>query len=222
MTTRRVNLLLVDDHRVVRLGLKALFETVPHFTVVGEAGAAAEAVAQARELHPDVVIMDVRLGDGSGIEACREIRSEHPETRVFMLTSYSDEDAIVASIMAGAAGYILKQIEPERLIEAVEMVADGKSLLDPGVTDSVLGWMRRIAAQGANDPNDPLGGLSDQERHILPLIAEGKTNREIAGALNLSEYTVKTYVSNILQKLHMTRRSEAAAFIARRRSSRLE
>ncbi|HZS02162.1 MAG TPA: response regulator transcription factor [Chloroflexota bacterium] len=208
-----VKLLLVDDHRVVRLGLRTLFETAPQFQVVGEAGTAAEAVAAARRNPPDVVLMDVRLPDGSGVEACREIRSEHPRTRVLMLTSYADEDAVVASIMAGAAGYLLKQTDPERLVEAAEIVAGGGSLLDPAVTQTVLQWMRRLGAQA---PSDPLIGLSEQERKILPLLAEGKTNREIAAQLYLSEHTVKTYVSNILQKLHLSRRAEAAAFIARR------
>jgi two-component system, NarL family, response regulator DevR len=213
MADAAVKLLLVDDHRVVRLGLRTLFETAPQFNVVAEAGTVAEAVTAARRSQPDVVVMDVRLPDGSGVEACREIRSERPRTRVLMLTSYSDEDAVVASIMAGAAGYLLKQTDPERLVEAAEIVAEGGSLLDPAVTQTVLQWMRRLGAQA---PTDPLIGLSDQERKILPLLAEGKTNREIAAQLYLSEHTVKTYVSNILQKLHLSRRAEAAAFIARR------
>ena len=214
MSEAQVKLLLVDDHRVVRLGLRTLFGTVPHFAVVGEAGSIAEAVVEARRCQPDVVLMDVRLPDGSGVEACREIRSERPRIRVLMLTSYADEDAAVASILAGAAGYLLKQTDPERLVEAVETVARGGSLLDPAVTQMVLEWMRR---QGPQAPGDPLAGLSDQERKILPLIAEGKTNREIAAALYLSEHTVKTYVSGIFQKLHLSRRAEAAAFIARQR-----
>ncbi|HEY7060478.1 MAG TPA: response regulator transcription factor [Chloroflexota bacterium] len=215
MDNGAVKLLLVDDHRVVRLGLRTLFETAPQFAVVAEAGTVAEAVLAARRSQPDVVVMDVRLPDGSGVEACREIRSERPRTRVLMLTSYSDEDAVVASIMAGAAGYLLKQTDPERLVEATEIVAQGGSLLDPAVTQTVLQWMRRLGAQA---PEDPLIGLSEQERKILPLLAEGKTNREIAAQLYLSEHTVKTYVSNILQKLHLSRRAEAAAFIARRHS----
>ena len=214
MSEAQVKLLLVDDHRVVRLGLRTLFGTVPHFAVVGEAGSIAEAVVEARRCQPDVVLMDVRLPDGSGVEACREIRSEQPHVRVLMLTSYADEDAVVASIMAGAAGYLLKQTDPERLVEAIKTVARGDSLLDAAVTQTVLQWMRRLGAQATDDP---LAELSDQERKILPLIAEGKTNREIAAGLYLSEHTVKTYVSSILQKLHLTRRAEAAAFIARRR-----
>ena len=209
-----VKLLLVDDHEVVRLGLRALFGTVAHITVAGEAATVAEAVAVARRCQPDVVLMDVRLPDGSGVDACRQIRSESPRTRVLMLTSYADEEAVVAAVMAGAAGYLLKQTDSERLIEAVEVVARGDSLLDPSITRTVLEWMRRLGVQASSDP---LIGLSEQERKILLLIAEGKTNREIATTLILSENTVKTYVSNILQKLNLTRRSEAAAFFATRR-----
>lgn len=212
-----IKVLLVDDHKVLRLGLATLFATVPHFSVVGEAGTASEAVSQAHEAHPDVVVMDVRLPDGSGIEACREIRSERPETRVLMLSSYADQDAVVASILAGAAGYLLKQAEPERLIEAIEQVALGGSLLDPTVTASVLDWMRAV---GNRSTDDPFWGLSDQERRILPLIAEGKTNREIATCLFLSEHTVKSYVSNLLQKLHLARRTEAAAYMLKRQQAR--
>jgi DNA-binding NarL/FixJ family response regulator len=207
-----VRLLVVDDHKVVRLGLSTLFATVPHFSVVGEAGTAAEAVAEARRCQPDVVLMDVRLPDASGVEACREIRAEQPDSQVVMLTSYTDEDAVASSIMAGAAGYLLKQTDPDRLIEAVETVARGGSLLDPAVTRTVMTWMRR---REAHADDDPLMGLTQQERRVVALVAEGKTNRQIARELCLSEYTVKTYVSTILQKLHLTRRAEAAAFIAR-------
>lgn len=210
----QVRLLLVDDHKVVRIGLVSLFRTVVGVTVAGEAGSAEQAVAEARRCRPHVVLMDVRLPDGSGIEACREIRSELPDVQVVMLTSYPDEDAVLASIMAGAAGYLLKQSDPERLVEAVERVSQGHSLLDPAVTRSVLDQMRVAATRTRAD--DPLDGLSEQEGKILPLIAEGKTNREIAGSLNLSEHTVKKYVSSIFQKLRITRRAEAAAYITRR------
>jgi two-component system response regulator DevR len=210
-----IRLLLVDNHQIVRIGLATLFRTVPHFLVVGEGGTVAEAVAQARQCSPDVVLMDVRLPDGSGIEACRQIRSERPEARVLILTSYSDEEAVIASIMAGAAGYLLKDTEAEKLIEGIEAIARGGSLLDPAVTQTVLSWMQR---PGVQVPGDPLTELSEREREILPLIAEGKTNRGIALMLFLSEYSVKSYVSNILQKLHLARRAEAAAFMARRES----
>jgi two-component system, NarL family, response regulator DevR len=207
-----VSLLLVDDHAVVRLGLAALFSTVPGFVVAGQASTAAEAMVEARRTRPDVVIMDVRLPDGSGVEACRSIRAERPETRVIMLTSYAEDEAVVASVMAGAAGYLLKSTEPDRLIEAIRLVALGESLLDPRVTSAVLDRLRRGTT--AADA-DPLAVLSEQERRIVPLIADGKTNRDIAGALHLSEHTVKAYVSDILRKLHLSRRAQAAALVSR-------
>jgi DNA-binding NarL/FixJ family response regulator len=205
-----IRLLVVDDHWLVRSGLTSLFANLRHFAVVAEADSAASAVAAVREHQPDVVIMDVRLPDGSGVDACRQIRSEHPSTRVVMLTSFADEDAVVAAILAGASGYLLKQSEPDRLISAVETAAAGGSLLDPAVTDAVMRWMR-----GAVTGGDSHGRLSEQERKILPLIAEGKTNREIGAELYLSEHTVKTYVSSLLKKLQLARRAEAAAYIAR-------
>ena len=216
MTASPIRLLLVDDHAVVRLGLRTLFERTGRFEIVGEAATAKQAILEARAHRPDLVIMDLRLPDGTGVEACREIRSESPTVRVIMLTSYADEDAVVSSIVAGAAGYILKETAPRRLIEAVDTVANGGSLLDPGVTPVILDRLRRSAQDG---PDDPLvaAGLSLQERNILPLIAEGKTNRAIADELSLSERTVKTYVSNLLQKLHLSRRAEAAAFAVRQR-----
>jgi two-component system, NarL family, response regulator DevR len=207
-----IKLMLVDDHKVLRIGLASLFHTVATIDVVAEAGSAGEALLEAKRAKPDVVLMDVRLPDGDGVEACRAIISELPQTRVIMLTSYPDEDAVIASIMAGAAGYLLKQTDPERLIEAVERVAAGASLLDPDVTQAALEFMRRGASPAAEDS---LSGLSDQERRILPLIAEGKTNREIGAELSLSPHTVKTYVSSIFQKLHLARRSQAAAFVTR-------
>lgn len=207
-----IRLMLVDDHKVLRIGLASLFQTVPSVEVVAEAGSADEAFSEALRTHPDVVLMDVRLPDGDGVEACRSILAELPQTRIIMLTSYPDEDAVIASIMAGAAGYLLKQTDPERLIEAVERVAAGASLLDPDVTRAALEFMRR---GGSAHLDDSLATLSDQERRILPLIAEGKTNREIGAELTLSPHTVKTYVSSIFQKLHLARRSQAAAFVGR-------
>ncbi len=207
-----IRLLLVDDHAVVRLGLVSLFGAAPHVQVVGEAGSVAEALALTRRHQPDVVLMDVRLPDGSGIEACREIRADCPGTRVVMLTSFADEDAVITAILAGASGYLLKASQPESLITAVERASEGGSLLDPAVTDTVLRWMRDVPL---GPVAGPLRGLSEQERNILPLIADGKTNRQIAAALYLSEHTVKTYVSNILRKLKLTRRVEAATFMAR-------
>jgi len=165
-----------------------------------------------------VIVMDVRLPDGTGVEACREIRSERPETRVIMLTSYADDEAVYGSIMAGASGYLLKQTRGQNLAEAIERVAAGESLLDPGVTDKVLARMRQLAA----GETDELASLSPQERRILGLIAEGMTNKEIADEVFLSDKTVKNYVSSILSKLNLRRRSEAAAFIAGRRAKTSE
>ena len=173
----------------------------------------AESVAAARQSQPDVVVMDIRLPDGSGVEACREIRDELPQTRVIMLTSYADEEALYGSIMAGASGYLLKQTRGQTLAEAIERVARGESLLDPAVTDKVLERMRQLA----RGESDELATLSPQERNILAQIAEGKTNKEIAQSVFLSDKTVKNYVSSILSKLNLRRRSEAAAFIAERR-----
>jgi two-component system response regulator DevR len=210
-TSNRVRLLLVDDHEVVRIGLRTLFQNVCDFAIVGEAATAADAICEARRVQPDIVILDVRLPDGSGVDVCREIVSEHPHIRVIMLTSYDDETVVVGAIMANAAGYLTKQTEPARLVEAVRRVARGESLLDPAVTTTVLGWMRHSAEAPAPDP---LSSLSLQERNILPLIAEGKTNREIAAAVYLSENTVRVYISYIFQKLGFTHRAEAAAFFA--------
>ena len=203
-------LLVVDDHEVVRQGLVALLDRRTGFQVVAEAGTAAEALEQARRFQPDLVVMDVRLPDGSGIEACREIRSELPNTRVVMLTSYPDEDAVLAAIVAGASGYLLKQVRARDLVAALETVAAGGSLLDPAVTGKVLERMRRIATD-----DDELAALTKQERKILALVAEGKTNKEIAAEVFLSDKTVKNYVSSILAKLNLERRAQAAAYVAR-------
>ena len=211
MTNRPIRLMIVDDHAVVRIGLASLFGTVAGVTVVGEAGSVAAALETARLCRPDVVLLDVRLPDGDGVQACRDMLSEQPNTRVIMLTSYADEDAVVAAILAGSSGYILKQANEEQLIEAVQTVAEGRSLLDPVVTDTVLQFMRKASTSTA----DPLTSLSRQERKILALLAEGKTNREIAETIILSEHTVRTYVSHIFRKLHFARRAEAAAFFTR-------
>lgn len=207
-----IRLMLVDDHKMLRLGLVALFGSVADIEVVAEAASVKEAVFEARRSRPDVVLMDVRLPDGTGVDACRAICLEQPEARVIMLTSYPDDEAVLASIQAGASGYLLKQTDPERLIEGVKKVAAGAALLDPDVTRVALDFMR----QGGPLPTlDTLAGLTDQERRVLPLIAEGKTNREIGEELALSPHTIKTYVSSILQKLNLVRRSQAAAFVTR-------
>ena len=207
-----IRVVLVDDRPVFRMGLSTLIGTVPEMAVVGEATSTEEAMEVVDRLEPDVVLMDVRLRAGSGIGACREIRSRRPHTRILMLSSFSDEETVIASLLAGVSGYLLEDAEPDQLIDAIRSVANGASLLDATATETLLTWMRR---EDARVGPDPLSGLSAQERKILPLIAEGKTNREIACALSLSEHTVKTYISNVLQKLQLTRRAELAAFITR-------
>jgi two-component system, NarL family, response regulator DevR len=213
-----LRLLVVDDHEVVRQGLVALLERREAFQVVAEAGTVAESIEQARRHRPDIVIMDVRLPDGSGIEACRAIRAELPETRVVMLTSYPDEEAVLSAIVAGASGYLLKQIRGRDLVAALETVGHGGSLLDPAVTERVLDRIRRIAT-GASE-TDEMSQLTSQERKILLLVAEGKTNKEIASEIFLSDKTVKNYVSSILAKLNLERRAQAAAFVAKHRMDR--
>jgi DNA-binding NarL/FixJ family response regulator len=212
--SNQIKILLVDDHEVVRMGLRTLLERRENITVVGEAGTVEEAVAAAKRAEPDVIVMDIRLPDGSGVDACREIRGQRPETKVIMLTSYADDEAIYGSIMAGAAGYLLKQTRGQDLASAIERVAAGESLLDPGITEKVLERMRQLA----EGESDDLDALTPQERKIIGYIAEGKTNKEIANEVFLSDKTVKNYVSSILSKLNLRRRSEAAAFIAERRA----
>jgi len=218
--TSPLRLLVVDDHEVVRQGLVALLERREIFQVVAEAGSVAESIEQARRHRPDVVIMDVRLPDGSGIEACRAIRAELPETKVVMLTSYPDEEAVLSAIVAGASGYLLKQIRGRDLVAALETVGRGGSLLDPAVTERVLDRIRRIAT--GSSETDELSQLTTQERRILLLVAEGKTNKEIAAEIFLSDKTVKNYVSSILAKLNLERRAQAAAFVAKNRLERGE
>lgn len=208
MTAIRV--VICDDHEVVREGLRGLIGRQAGMTVVGEAGTVAEAVEAATRASPDVVIMDVRLPDGSGVEACRAIREARPEVKVIMLTSYADDEALFASILAGAAGYLLKQTRGQAVVDAIATVAAGRSLLDPDVTGKVL---QRLRESRAEDP--ALASLTDQERKVLAGLAEGKTNREIGESLFLSEKTVKNYVSRILDKLGLARRGEAAAYVAK-------
>jgi DNA-binding NarL/FixJ family response regulator len=213
--TRPLRLLVVDDHEVVRQGLVSLLDRREGFQVVAEAGSVAEALDNARRFEPDLVVMDVRLPDGSGIEACREIRSELPNTRIVILTSYPDEEAVLSAIVAGASGYLLKQVRARDLVSALAAVGRGESLLDPAVTGKVLDRVRRLAS--ADQPEE-LAALTDQERRILSLVAEGKTNKEIAAVVYLSDKTVKNYVSSILSKLNLERRAQAAAFVAKHRS----
>jgi DNA-binding NarL/FixJ family response regulator len=211
---RSLRLLVVDDHEVVRRGLASLLDRRSGFEVVAQAGSVAEAISLAALHEPDLVIMDVRLPDGTGIEACREIRAARPETRVVMLTSYPDEEAVLSAIIAGASGYLLKQIRGRDLVSALEAVGRGESLLDSAVTEKVLERVRRMASGSASDE---LADLTSQERKILLLVAEGKTNKEIAAEIFLSDKTVKNYVSSILAKLNLQRRTQAAAFVANRR-----
>jgi two-component system, NarL family, response regulator DevR len=211
--TNNIRLLLVDDHEVLRLGLKTLFTETEGIQVVGEAGTQAEAVAEADRLHPDVVLMDVRLPDGSGIDACREIRNTSPETRVLFLTSFADDEAVMATIMAGAKGFLLKEISGEELVRAVKTVAEGQSILDPAITQRVLTKMQDLFIP---TPDGDKELLAPQEMKVLTLVAEGKTNKEIAVVLELSDKTVGHYLEKIFQKLQVTRRSQAAAEFVRR------
>ena len=202
-----VRVFLLDDHEIVRTGLRSLFEAEDDFEVVGEAATGAEALDRIPPTRPDVAILDVRLPDGSGIEVCREVRSALPEVACLMLTSYADDEALLAAIMAGASGYVLKQVGTTSLVDDVRKVAAGGSLLDPGLHDRV---MRRIREKPDEDPL--LATLTAQERRILDLVAEGQTNRQIAAELFLAEKTVKNYVSNLLSKLGMERRTQAATY----------
>lgn len=208
--------MLVDDHEVVRQGLRALVEASGEMKVVAEAGNVAEAVLRARSYKPDVIVMDVRLPDGTGVDACRDIRSERPDSRVLMLTSFADDKALFDAIMAGAAGYLLKQVRGHDLLDAIRRVAAGESLLDPSVTAQVLERIRN--PQAGDDPR--LARLTPTERRILDMIAGGSTNREIGDHLGLAEKTIKNYVSTILSKLHVARRAEAAAYLVEHRTDR--
>ena len=206
---------IVDDHEIVRKGLRTMIEAEDDLAVVGEAGSVEDAIRRDGFDEPDVVILDVRLPDGSGVEACREIRARWPHISVLMLTSFADDEALFASIMAGASGYVLKQIKGSDLLRSIRRAGRGESLLDPEMTSRVF---RRIRGE---EPNDPLlGKLSTQERKTLDFIADGLTNRQIAEEMFLAEKTVKNYVSKVLSKLEMSRRSEAAAYVARIQAER--
>ena len=212
MKSHPLRVVLVDDHEVVRSGVRALLAGSDDIVIAGEAESVRQAIDEADRTRPDVVVMDVRLTDGSGIQATREIRARHPKTAVLMLTSFADDEALFASIMAGAAGYVLKQVKGDELVRAIRAVGAGQSLLDPQVTSAVLDRLRK----GKHLLKDEkLARLSPQEERILSLLAEGRTNREIGERLNLAEKTVKNYVSSILSKLEVARRAEAAAYLAR-------
>jgi two-component system, NarL family, response regulator DevR len=203
----KIKVFLLDDHEVVRRGLKDLLESDGDIEVVGESGSAAEATRRIPALRPDVAVLDARLPDGSGIDVCREIRSREPRTSALILTSYDDDEALFAAIMAGASGYVLKQIRGNDLVDAVRRVASGQSLLDPAVTQQVLDRLRR-----GPEVDDALAPLTEQERRLLELIGQGLTNRQIAEQMFLAEKTIKNYVSNLLAKLGLERRTQAAVF----------
>jgi two-component system, NarL family, response regulator DevR len=209
MTGVVTRVFLLDDHEVVRRGLRELLESEPDLQVVGEAGTADEGYGRIPPTRPDVAVLDVRLPDGDGVEVCREIRSRHPEIRCLMLTSFADDEALFSAIMAGASGYLLKQVKGNDLVDAIRKVGRGESLLDPSMITRVLERLR------APSETDELAALTDQERRVLDLVAEGLTNRQIGERMFLAEKTVKNYVSNLLAKLGMSRRSEAAAYAAR-------
>jgi two-component system, NarL family, response regulator DevR len=207
-----LRVMLVDDHEVVRGGVRAMLQTTDDIIVTAEAASVREAIDEAARSRPDVIVMDVRLTDGSGIEATRQIRADRPATKVLMLTSFADDDALFASIMAGASGYVLKQVNSAELLRAIRALGRGESLLDPAVTTSVLDRLRK----GKHLMQDErLARLSPQEERILSSVADGRTNREIGEELGLAEKTVKNYVSSILSKLEVARRAEAAAYLAR-------
>jgi two-component system response regulator DevR len=205
-----VRVFLLDDHDIVRRGLAHVFEVQDDIEVVGEAGTAAEALSRIPPTRPEVALLDVRLPDGDGVEVCREIRSRHPEINCLMLTSFGDDEALFDAIMAGASGYILKQVKSDEIVQAVRFVAKGQSLLDPAVTGRVLERIRKGPEEDVR-----LAQLTEQERSILELIADGLTNRQIAERIHLAEKTVKNYVSNLLSKLGMERRTQAAVYAAR-------
>ncbi len=216
--SKSIRLLIVDDHKVVRLGLHTLLSRHNGIEVVGEAGTSAGAVEQTAGLKPDVVLMDVRLPDGNGFEACRQIRRVQPDTRVLFLTSFADEEIVLESIDAGGDGYLLKEIDEDNLVQAIRNVAAGKSILDPAVTRRVLERVKNTDTHLETPSTNKLGSISPQERRVLALVAEGKTNKEIGQALGLSDKTVKNYLSNIMEKLQVARRSHAAAYFVQHSS----
>jgi two-component system, NarL family, response regulator DevR len=209
-THPKTRVFLLDDHEIVRQGLRALLESQGDIEVVGEAGTAAEALARIPPLRPDVAVLDVRLPDGDGVQVCREVRAAAPEIQCLMLTSFADDEALFEAIMAGAAGYVLKQIKGTDIVDAIRRVAAGESLLDPDATKRVLDRIRNPPEE-----DERLTTLTPQERRILELITDGLTNRQIAEEMFLAEKTVKNYVSNLLAKLSMERRTQAAVFGAR-------
>ena len=213
----RIRVLIVDDHEVVRVGLRTLLNRSETLEVVGEASTPAEAIEKTRSLLPDVVLLDVRLGDESGFDACREIQKFERDVKVLVLTSFADDNVIVDAISAGADGYLLKEVNRDALVDAIEKVASGQSILDPAVTGRVFGKVQSLMQ---NPGGNKLSLLSAQEKKVLALVAEGKTNKEVAAVMGLSDKTIKNYFSNILDKLQMTRRSQAAAYFVQHTTQR--
>jgi two-component system response regulator DevR len=210
-----IRLLLVDDHEVVRVGLRTVLHNNQGITVVGEAGSKAASVRAAKRLRPDIVLIDVRLPDGSGVEACRTILASHPTTRIIFLTSYADDESVLEAVLAGAQGYVLKNIDSSLLIRSIRAVSNGQSILNPALTQRALNWIKAWPEQ-----NGPVRGqsLSPQEERVLALVAEGLTNKEIAATMQLSDKTVKNYLANMFQKLHISRRAQAASFFVKRQA----
>lgn len=209
-----ITVFLLDDHEVVRQGIKSLIEAHDDLTVVGEAGLAADALRQIPQVKPDVAVLDGRLPDGTGVEVCREVRSRHPKTAVLILTSYDDDEALFSAVMAGAAGYVLKQVRGNEIVESIRRVAAGESLLDPTVTQKVLERIREGAPV-----SDPVDKLTRQERRILEYIGQGLTNKQIADEMFLAEKTIKNYVTQMLAKLGLQRRTQAAVLVTKRGGS---
>jgi two-component system response regulator DevR len=213
--TKPIRLLLVDDHEMVRVGLRTVLHNHQGITVVGEAGSKAAAVRAVKRLRPDIVLMDVRLPDGSGVEACRAVLARHPTTRIIFLTSYVDDESALAAVLAGAQGYVLKDIDSSLLIRSICAVSNGQSILNPALTQRALNWIKAWP-----DQNGPARGqsLSPHEERLLALVAERLTNKEIATTMQLSDKTVKNYLANMFQKLHISRRAQAATFFVKRQA----
>ena len=210
-----IRLLLVDDHQVVLVGLRTVLHNRQGITVVGEAGSRADAVRVAKRLKPDIILMDVRLPDGSGVEACRDILARHPATRVIFLTSFADDEFALAAVLAGAQGYVLKNIDADLLVQSIHAVFKGQSLLSPALTQRALNWVKAGSAQVGPVRKQ---SLAPQEERVLALVADGLTNKEIAATMQLSDKTVKNYLSNMFQKLQISRRAQAATFFVKRQA----
>lgn len=208
-----VKVMIVDDHEVVRLGIKGLLSNHPNLNIIDEAASVKEAISKALALKPDVILLDIRLPDGSGIEACKEIRKNLPSVKIIILTSFPDDDVVIESILAGAAGFVLKEVKGNSLVEAIEKVARGETLLDPNVTNKVFNYVKNNYS--IDDSSMALDSLTKQELKVLELVAEGKTNKEIGKELYLSERTVRNYLSRVMKKLDLSNRAQAAAFYAR-------